>query len=104
MITIFDILQGFPSLKVLILHEDYKRIQDEYNEFAKASKISFSNLAKGEIIFEATQSKIIIPKPSHDVLRGRKFDKYFMTNRVLNEYSDQIYPYIYNNEQLFIIS
>jgi len=101
-ITIFDILQAFP-LKVLILHEDYKRIQIEYNEIAEASNISFSKLTKGEIIFETTLSRIIIPNPSSNVLRGRHFDKYFMTNTILNEYSDKIYPYIYNYEQITII-
>ena len=103
MITIFDILQGFPTLKVIILHEDYKRIQEEYNEFAKASKLSFSKLSKDEIIFESSLSKIVIPKPSRCALQGRKFDKYFITNTILNDYFDQIYPYIYNKEQLFII-
>ena len=103
MITIFEILNGLSQTSAVILHDDYKWIQQQCHEYAKQSEIAFSRATMSEYRFEETGSKLCILKPSYEGLCGRTFDFYFVTLRVLEEYSDIIRPCIRSSENKRII-
>lgn len=91
--NIFDILNGTPNLAYLIYHERYRYYQYHFNQYILDSEYLITVKGEGsEFIFPTTGSYLMIPPSKGEYLRGRTWNKIFITESLLEKYKDSLWP------------